>query len=87
MSVAAFVAELHTLAAMCKIGDKLEDILRKRIVCGINESTILKRLLADPKLTFKLALELACGLETAARKVKELKAPMGKGVVRQRKKC
>ena len=72
--MATFVAELGALAATCKFRDTLEDMLRDRIVCGINESATQRRLLAEPKLTFKRALELARGLETAARNVKELKA-------------
>ena len=47
-------------------------MLRDRIVCGINDDTIQKRLLAEVKLTYAKALELAQGLETAARNVKEI---------------
>ena len=47
-------------------------MLRDRIVCGTNDDTIQKRLLAEPKLTYAKALELAQGLETAAQNVKEI---------------
>ena len=46
-------------------------------MCGINDSAIQRRLLAESKLTFKQALDLARGLEAAARDVKELKTPCG----------
>ena len=46
--------------------------LRHRIVCGINDDNIQKRLLAEAKFTYAKALELAQGLETAARNVKEI---------------
>ena len=52
-------------------------MLCDRIVCGINDSAIQKRLLAEPKLTYQKALELARGLETATRNVKELETPHG----------
>ena len=34
-------------------GDSLEDMIRDRLVCGISEETIQKRLLAESKLTYK----------------------------------
>jgi len=74
-SVATFVAELRAIAAWCNFGETLEAMLRDRIVCGINDSTIQKRLLAESKLTYQQALDLARGLETAAKNVKELRTP------------
>ena len=77
-SVATYVAELRAIAEFCNFGGTLEDMLRDRLVCGINDSAIQRRLLAEPKLTFKKALDLSRGLETAARNVEELKtAPRG----------
>lgn len=57
-SVSTFLAELHAIAAYCNFGDTLEVMLRDRIVCGINDSAIQKRLLAETKLTFKQAIEI-----------------------------
>ena len=34
-------------------------------MCGINDTATQKRLLAEPKLKFKQALEISHGLETA----------------------
>ena len=67
-----YVSELRSLARFCKFGSSLENMLRDRIVCGINDDTIQKRLLAEAKLTYVRALELAQGVETAARNVKEI---------------
>ena len=71
-SVATYVSELRSLARFCKFGSSLEDMLRDRIVCGINNDNIQKRLLAEAKLTYAKALELAQGLETATRNMKEI---------------
>ena len=60
-----YVSELRSLARFCKFGFSLEDMLRDRIVCGVNDDTIRKRLLPEAKLTYTMALELAQGLETA----------------------
>jgi len=76
-SVAMFVAELRAIATTCNFGDTLEAMLRDGIVCGVNDNAIQKRLLAEPKLTFQQALDLARGLETVAQNVKELKTPQG----------
>ena len=63
--VSMYVSELRSLARFCKFGFSLEDMLRDRIVCGVNDDTIRKRLLPEAKLTYTMALELAQGLETA----------------------
>ena len=41
-------------------------------MCGINDESIQRRLLAETALTFKKALELAQGMETAAKDVLEM---------------
>lgn len=74
-SVSTFVAELRVIAVYCNFGDMLEDMLRDRIVCGINDTVIQKQLLTETKLTCKQASELARTLESEARNAKELKTP------------
>ena len=64
-SVANFIAQLRSLAQHCNYGASLEIILRDRLVCGINDDSIQKRLLGESNLTYKKAVELARGLETA----------------------
>ena len=71
-SVAAFMAQLRQLSELCEFGDKLNEMLRDRLVCGINDSRIQRPLLSEPELTPKKAFELAQALETVdkdARKV------------------
>ena len=74
-SVTAFVSELRSIAKSCNFGDTLETMLRDRIVCGINDSIIQRLLLAEKGLSFKTALELAQGMESAAKNVRELNVP------------
>ena len=52
-TVAEFVADLRCLAAHCRFGDTLETMLRDRIVCGINNSSIQKKLFCETDLTFE----------------------------------
>ena len=49
-SVSAYVAELSSLARYCEFKDSLEDMLRDRLVCGVNDAHIQKRLLGDAEL-------------------------------------
>ena len=69
-SVATFVAKLRALSEDCDFGDSLEVMIRDRLVFGINDKAIQKRLLAEPKLTYKRAVELAQELESADRDMK-----------------
>ena len=70
-TVARFVSELRSLAKFCNFGAMLEDMLRDRLVCGISDVQIQRRLLAERTLTFTKALEIAQGLETAAKNMRE----------------
>lgn len=42
-------------------------MLRDRLVCGIANVHMQKRLLAEPNLTLKKAVELALGMEAAVK--------------------
>ena len=74
-SVAVFVTQLRSLSEDCQFGDSLEDMLRDRLVCGIKDDAIQKRLLAESELRFAKAVQLAQSMETAARNVQELQKP------------
>ena len=58
-SVSTYVAELHHLSNHCDFGPSLQQMLRDRLVCGIEDPNIQWRLLAEPDLTFDKAFELA----------------------------
>ena len=67
-SVSQFVAELRQISEHCDYKATLDDMLRDRLVCGIKEDRIQRRLLAEPGLTFKKAMEVATAMEMAAKK-------------------
>ena len=71
-SIAIFVAELRRLAEHCKFGQTLDEMLRDRLVCGIADSRVQRRLLAEPDLTLKTALELAQAHEMAEKGTQQL---------------
>uniref|UniRef100_A0AAV2K4M6 Uncharacterized protein n=1 Tax=Knipowitschia caucasica TaxID=637954 RepID=A0AAV2K4M6_KNICA len=71
-TVTEYVAVLRELAQHCNYGDKLKEMLRDRLVCGIAEDRIQRRLLAEPNMTFEKALKIAQAIETANRDVRDL---------------
>ena len=71
-SVADFVAELRQLSEDCEFGDTLNTMLRDRLVCGIADTQIQKRLLQEKELDFKKALEVAKAMEAATRNTADL---------------
>ena len=46
-----FVAELRRLSEHCDFKATLDDMLRDRIVCGVRNSSVQRRLLAESGLT------------------------------------
>ena len=59
-------------AQWCNFGQSLENMLRDRLVVGIDNEAIQRRLLSETTLTFKKALELAQSLEAAVKNTKEI---------------
>ncbi len=74
-SVANYVAALRSLGRDCKFGATLETMLRDRLACGINNSSIQKKLLGEHDLTFARALAIAEASEAADRDLHEMKPP------------
>ena len=72
-SVADFVAQLKQLSEHCQFGDSLNDMLRNRIVCGINDQRIQHRLLLESDLTLTKAMELLLAMESADKDANTLK--------------
>ena len=67
-----YVAELKKLSTECEYGDSLNEMIRDRLVCGVNDGRIQRRLLAEPDLTFKKAMEIAQAMEAADKNVQEI---------------
>ena len=72
--IAAYVAELRKLTEHCNFGETLPEMLRDRLVCGINNKKIQQRLLAEQELTLKKAEEIALGEELAAKHVVDIQS-------------
>ena len=81
-SVSAYVAELRKLSEYCQFGDTLSDMLRDRLVCGINDRKLQRRLLSEAALTYDRAFALAQALEAADKSAKELEKGSGIHAIR-----
>ena len=64
-TIAEFVAKLCRLSKHCKFGDTLEDMLHDRIVCGIRDTRLQRRLLAEIDLTYQKAFDMCQATELA----------------------
>ena len=69
-SVACYVAELRKLAENCDFGTTLTDMLRDRLVCGVGDNNVQKRLLVEKDLTFDKAYKIAASTELAVQGIK-----------------
>ncbi len=72
-SVTTFLSELRKLAEFCNFENKLEDMLRDKLICGINDTAMQRKLLSEgDQLTLEDALKLALSMETAFKDTQEL---------------
>lgn len=71
-SIANYVAALRALALHCNYGDKLSEMLRDRLVCGVNHNGIRRKLLAELNLTYDKAFAMAQAMEISERDSKKL---------------
>ena len=67
-----YVSALQKLTEHCDFQDHLEDTLRDRLVCGLRDVTLQKRLLTKEDLTFARAVEMAETAERAENDAAEL---------------
>jgi len=65
-AVRVFVADIRKLAQHCEFGNALDSSLLGRLICGLRNEPIQKRLLSETDLTFKRAIEIAIAIETAS---------------------
>ncbi|GFY35277.1 polyprotein [Trichonephila clavipes] len=75
-SIANYCAELQKLSIHCNFGNNLSTMLRDKLVMGLKNENIQKKLLAEDKLTYKKAKSIAFAIESAQRDVCEIQNQM-----------
>ena len=73
-SVQDYIAKLRKLSEHCNFGSFLSNMIRDRLICGVNADNIQTRLLSEAGLTLTRATEIAVALEAAGHDVQELKS-------------
>ena len=81
-SVKDYALELRKLSRTCEFGQFLDEALRDKLVCGLQNEGYQKRLLSEPKLDFSQALNLAQALEQAASQAASFHGHSDNGDVR-----
>ncbi|XP_053262781.1 uncharacterized protein LOC128422612 [Podarcis raffonei] len=69
-TITGFVTSLHQAAQFCNFSE-LENMLRDRLVGGLKDEKLQRRLYAKKDLTFQVALEEALATEAAERSTQE----------------
>lgn len=77
-TLADYLAELRRLSEHCEFTD-LEEMLLDRLICGMRDERLQRRLLADADLTFKKVKDAALADESAYKNISELKANYNTG--------
>ena len=78
-SITAYVTALRKLALHCEYGGSLSEMLRDRLVCGVNHRGIQRKLLSETDLTFDRAYTLAQMVESSERGLKKTHRKSGYG--------
>ena len=71
-NVKNYIAELRRLSEHCNFQTKLEEHLRDKFVCGLNDGAVQQKLLATKGLTLKVAIDTSVAMEAAARSAKQI---------------
>ena len=74
-SVAVYIAQLRAIGEHCGFGEALNEMIRDRLVCGVNDRNIQRRLLQEPELTYKMAHDIAIAMESASLNALDLGKP------------
>ena len=75
-TVATYVAELKKLAERCGFtGEELSNMLCDRLICGISDLRMQRRLLAEPDVNYEKAFAILQAMESADLDTQDLQVP------------
>ena len=72
-----FIMELYTLAEHCNYGDMTDEMIRDRLVVGIQDAALSQLLQLDTELTLEKAKKRVCQREAVAEQQQALKGTAG----------
>ena len=71
-SIDTYVTTLRALAETCEFGTLKDDLLRDRIVCGVRDKGIRRKLLQESGLTLSKCVDICRANEAAAAQLKDM---------------
>ena len=71
-SIDAYVGELRLLAKTCDFGTLEDSLIRDRIVCGITDQTVQKRLLQTADLKLKFCIDMCRTSEASVSRLRQM---------------
>ena len=72
-SIDTYITTLRALAETCDFGTLKDDLLRDRIVCGVRENVIRRKLLQESGLTLSKCVDICRANEATAAQLKALR--------------
>ncbi|UYV78194.1 K02A2.6-like [Cordylochernes scorpioides] len=82
--ISTYIAELKKMAEYCKFGSTIDEAIRDRLIAGIEDDNIQRKLLGEgDSLTLHRAIEIALALEAAAQDAKDLQSQRNPEVVKK----
>ncbi|UYV61178.1 K02A2.6-like [Cordylochernes scorpioides] len=80
--ISIYIAELKKMAEYCKFGSTIDEAIRDRLIAGIEDDNIQRKLLGEgDSLTLHRAIEIALALEAAAQDANDLQSQRNPEVV------
>ena len=86
-SVDHFVTELRNRARECEFGPLTESLIRDRLICGIKDDNVRRRLLRETDVTLKAALDVCRANEATASQMTKLQTGQSQTVNAVEKRC
>ena len=71
-TIEAYASALRTLADTCLFGSLKEEMIRDRLVCGISDIGLCKKLLQESELTLERCMNYCRAAEAANSQLKEV---------------
>eukprot|EP00057_Strongylocentrotus_purpuratus_P020155 XP_011674629.1 PREDICTED: uncharacterized protein LOC105443305 [Strongylocentrotus purpuratus] len=79
-SFSSYITDLKALVKDCEFGELENDLLKDRIVCGIQDQTLREKLLQVQDLNLKKCIDVCSVAENSANEMVELQAACSPGI-------
>lgn len=71
-SIDMYVNALRALAETCEFGTLKDQLIRDRIVCGVHDNAVRRKLLQESAVTLSKCVDMRCAAEATSAQFKEM---------------